>query len=491
MAENRPTTLKKIQAYILSIFGEDQSAFDEQAVSPLQQFAQFWVLVARSFVRNRCPVRASALAYTTLLALVPMLAIVVSVSASLLRDKGSEPIQKVINAVIEKVAPQLDLVSADETTDDGTVGAAGVKSGGEHKGAKEVANKIFEFIGNIRTGTLSATAMVALVFIAISLLSTIEMTLNDIWGVIRGRNWIMRVVQYWAAITLGSIFLALAVGSTGGPYLKVSQQFLSAAPFLGSLLFQFLPVLILTVTFSLFYQLLPNTSVHWKGALTGGLVAALLWQLNSSLNVLYLSEVVRTSKIYGSLGILPVFLIGLYFSWIIFLFGAQVSYSFQNRRAFFLERQADSVNERGREFIALRIMTFVASSFSRGIRPPTAQEIADRLAVPSRLVSKVLEPLHVTKLVVEVTITSAGSARAETAYAPARPLDTISCQNILDAMRAGLGQELETRHDLQRAVVRQHFDEIENAQRHIAAQVTLAQMIEEQQADALSPNSAS
>lgn len=473
----------------MSIFGDDQSAFDELAVTPLQRFAQFWVLVGRSFVRNRCPVRASALAYTTLLALVPMLAIVVSVSASLLKDKGSEPIQKVINTVIEKVAPQLDLVSADETDD--AVDAAGVKVAGDHKGAREVAHKIFEFIGNIRTGTLSATAMIALVFIAISLLSTIEMTLNDIWGVTRGRNWVMRVVQYWAAITLGSIFIALAVGTTGGPYLKITQEFLARAPFLGSLLFQFLPIVILTATFAVFYSLLPNTAVHWKGALAGGLVAALLWQLNSSLNVLYLSQVVRSSKIYGSLGILPVFLIGLYFSWIIFLFGAQVSYSFQNRRAFFLERQAESVNQRGREFVGLRIMTFVAECFSRGLRPPTAQEIANRLAVPSRLVSKIVEPLRATQLLVEVAATSPTGAHAEMAYTPARPLETISCQNILDALRAGIGQELETHHDVQRAVVRGHFDDIENAQNQVAAHVTLAQIIEEQKAGALSPNSVS
>src|SRR5260221_14194786 len=98
MANQRVSRLKKLQAFALGLIGEGESGWrDEASLSRIQKFAQFWFLVGRGFVRNRCPVRASALAYTTLLALVPLLAIGVSVSASLLREKGAEPIKKAID----------------------------------------------------------------------------------------------------------------------------------------------------------------------------------------------------------------------------------------------------------------------------------------------------------------------------------------------------------------------------------------------------------
>src|SRR5204863_2327036 len=134
-------------------------------------------------------------------------------------------------------------------------------------------------------------------------------------------------------------------------------------------------------------QLMPNTKVHWKAALVGGAVAGVLWVANGQANALFASRVVSASKIYGSLSAIPIFLFGLYLSWTILLFGAQVSYAFQNRRAYVQEKQADSVNQRAREFIALRLITFVAQKFHRGEKPPRAGEMADALAVSSRLIT--------------------------------------------------------------------------------------------------------
>src|SRR5439155_14711581 len=115
----------------------------------------------------------------------------------------------------------------------------------------------------------------------------------------------------------------------------------------------------------------PNTKVRWQAALAGGLVGGLLFHLNNLVSVLYVSRVVSNSKIYGSLGLVPVFMIGLYFSWLILLFGAQVSYAFQNRASYLEEKQIENINQRGREFIALRLMTCVGQRFLRGEPPPS------------------------------------------------------------------------------------------------------------------------
>jgi len=120
---------------------------------------------------------------------------------------------------------------------------------------------------------LGATGMVFLIFVAISMISRVEATFNDIWGVTRGRNWLVRVVQYWAAITLGPLLLICAVGLAGGPHLQSTRILVSQMPFIGGLVFRLLPLFLLWLTFALLYKLGPHTNVRFEAALVGGVVA--------------------------------------------------------------------------------------------------------------------------------------------------------------------------------------------------------------------------
>ncbi|MDB6112087.1 MAG: tRNA-processing RNAse, partial [Pedosphaera sp.] len=193
--------------------------------------------------------------------------------------------------------------------------------------------------------------------------------------------------------------------------------------------------------------------------------------LNSVFSVLYVSRVVTSSKIYEGLAMVPVFMVGLYFGWLILLFGAQVAYSYQNRAAYVQEKQAENVNQRGREFIALRLMACVGQRFQHGDRPATVPEISTQLGVPSRLVQQVMQVLMAAKLVVEV-------AGKEIAYAPARPLESVTCHDILLALRAGQGQELATSDDPARTEVFGEFQQILEAERKAASAVTVLMMVD-------------
>jgi membrane protein len=211
---------------------------------------------------------------------------------------------------------------------------------------------------------------------------------------------------------------------------------------------------------------MPNTRVDWRAALVGGFTGGLLFHLNDLVSVLYVSWVVSNSKVYGSLGLVPVFMIGLYFSWLILLFGAQVAYAFQNRKTYLEERQVENVNQRGREFIALRLMTCIGQRFSRGEPPPGIAEISDELSVPSRLVRQVMQTLIAARLACE-------TAGPEVAYLPARTLESITCHDVLLAMRAGQGQELATREEPSRAEVLGEYQRIQEAERLAASSVTM------------------
>jgi membrane protein len=215
---------------------------------------------------------------------------------------------------------------------------------------------------------------------------------------------------------------------------------------------------------------MPNTRVRWSAALAGGFVGGVLWHINSITSVLYVSRWVTNSKIYGSLAAIPVFMAGLYFSWLILLFGAQVAYSFQNRDAYVQDKQADNVNQRGREFIALRLMECIGQRFQRALPPVGIAEIAHALAVPTRLIQQIIEPLQSARLVVEVT-------GDESAFAPARPLENINCHDILLALRAGQGQELATREDHARDGVYGEFARILEAEEHAASAVSVLALV--------------
>ena len=228
--------------------------------------------------------------------------------------------------------------------------------------------------------------------------------------------------------------------------------------------------MLLVVAFTLFYLLMPNTKVHWQAALAGGIVGGVLWHLNNLFGVLYVSRVVTNSKIYGSLGMVPVVMLGLYFSWLILLFGGQVAYAFQNRAAYLQQKLCDNINQRGREFIALRLVTCVGQRFHQGVRPATITEIAAMLTVPTRLVQQIMQVLVTAQLVVEV-------AGGETAYAPARPLETVTCHDVLLALRAGQGQELPTSDEAARTEVYGEFERILEAERQAASSVTVLTMV--------------
>jgi len=482
-------------------------------LSRLERAAHFGVLVGRSFVQNRCPARAAALSYTTLLALIPMLAVVLSVTSSVLKGESEEQIDRFIDRLVASLVPPANAsntpifslgsgywpgeeemilgdsrsaaaatagavpVTAAATNSRPVAGAlASLANAPELRDArKTAAREIRRFIQNTRSGTLGVSGSVALVFLAILMLARIEDTFNDIWGVVRGRSWFLRVVLYWAVITLAPLLLISALALATGPHLEATRSLLTRMPFVGNLVFQFLPVLVLWLAFAGFYALMPNTRVEWTAALAGGLVCAVLWHLNNSFSALYVSRVVTNFKIYGGLGMVPVFMAGLYFSWLFLLLGAQVAYAWQNRSAYLQQKLAERIDQRGREFIALRLMTCVGQYFQSGQPAAPVSEMSASLGVPNRLSLQILRTLQAAGLVMEV-------AGREPAYLPARPLEQISCYDILLAMRATNGQQWPEDEEPATREVLGEFERIQSAERAAAEAVSVRALVERAQA---------
>jgi membrane protein len=473
MADEPVSQFQKLQRQAQALVDDQHVAVAEATrVHPVRRFLHFWVMVGRSYVRNRCPVRASALAYSSLLAMIPMLALVLSVTTSILKAQGEKPIRAFVDRMVETITPSAIANNAGDAPDDAGLAKARAEA---QQARDEAVKKINEFIDRAQTGTIGATGAIALLLVAVSMLARIEATFNDIWGVARGRSWYMRVVLYWAAITLGPVALISALGLTTTAQLgKLTKAtglgFILDHPVVNGLIGHAFPIFMLSLAFAMVYLLLPNTRVRFSAAVVGGLTAGLLWHLNNKLSVVFVSRITSNNAIYGSLGVVPVFMIGMYFGWLILLFGAQVAYAYQNRQAYLQERLAEGVNQRGREFVALRVLTQLARSFHRGEKPPTLTRLTARTGIPTRLASQILQLLVQSRLVVEV-------ADRETGYTPARPLDQITVQDLLTALRTGAGAELATRDDPTRELLRSELAAIQEAERAVAAPITLARLV--------------
>ncbi|MFM2294619.1 MAG: hypothetical protein RLZZ350_1032 [Verrucomicrobiota bacterium] len=441
-----------------------------ESFSRLERFAHFWVQVWGSFVRNRGPVRASALSYSTLLALIPMLAVAMSVSSVFLKSKGEEQVKVFVRQVVEHLVPaapaETNSLLADlefPDTQDTRLTAA----------QDRAADYIHGFIQNTYSGTLGVTGMIFLLLTAILMLTRIEETFNDIWGVTRGRTWFARIVLYWSTITLLPLLLIAGIGLASGAHVQQTRELVGGVAWLDSLLAQLIPIALISVTFALFYKLMPATKVQFRAALVGGALAGTAWHIYNLLGFVLASRAVAASKIYGSLALVPLLMGGLYVVWLTVLFGAQVAYAWQNRAAYLQDRLTENINQRGREFVALRLMTAIARRFQRHEPPATLAELSAELAIPSKLAQQVLSPLLAAHLVSEV-------ANTDHAFVPARPLDTITAHDILHALRATHGHEVVTREEPLREELLGEFARIQLAEKTAAAQITLLALAQRQ-----------
>src|SRR5438552_4127093 len=314
--EKKISKIRKSWAEARSVW--DESALRSQTELPkIDKFAHFCVMVLRSFTRNRCPVRASALAYASLLALIPMLAVVMSITSTFLKKEGEERIDEFIVKLVATLTPPAMLstnvvavptdVSVEagnqrqqegeprpETSNSaagesappdraqgsgltaGKAGASAVPATNQEeqmvKARKEIARSINKFIQNTRSGALGVTGSILLIFVAISMLSRIEDTFNDIWGVSRGRSWFMRIVLYSGVISLMPLLLIVALGLATGSHLESTGQFILTNPFISRLPFHLLPAVVLCFSFGLLSMTMPTTNVPSRAVVVGDLV---------------------------------------------------------------------------------------------------------------------------------------------------------------------------------------------------------------------------
>ena len=168
---------------------------------------------------------------------------------------------------------------------------------------------------------LSAVGAVALIFTSIAMMNLIERVFNRIWRVRAERRWTKRILVYWAIITLGPLLIGVSLTLSGQVFMATSDL-IGDVPVIGALIYTVLSLALTTATFTLLYVAVPNRDVDWYDAAWGGLVAGLAFEVAKRGFAVFITQFPTYSKIYGALAALPLFLLWVYVSWMITLFGA-------------------------------------------------------------------------------------------------------------------------------------------------------------------------
>jgi membrane protein len=384
--------------------------------------------------------RAAALTFSSLLGLGPLVAIAVLVAGFVLDQNDPHLAANSLNKLLRFVAPTIalheeappgglpksDIVTAATLH---TQPAGATEPSAPVELDPEIVSLIDGFIDGSRNSAVGAIGALTLIFIVLQLFTSIESAFNEIWGVRRGRSWFARIAFYWTILTLGAVlFFAAVTGLSAGAFFNT---FAAKIP-LGTELLKFLrylvpslSVVMLVAILTLFYRYIPNTHVYWRAAFIGAVVVALLLVLNNFLAFLYFRRVILARSLYGSLGILPILMIGLYVFWFFVLLGGQVSYAVQNAR--FRNSQAawNSLAESTREQLSLVVLLTICRRFNDCLPPCTTAQLGDMLKVPTQLLNESINRLKRMGLVTSIP-PQPGDNATDYRYQPARPLNRIT-----------------------------------------------------------------
>jgi membrane protein len=260
----------------------------------IQHSLDFLKLLLSRFMSNNSLQNAAAMTYTTLLSLVPLIAVSIAVFS------------------VFPIADQVSLAVQDFVFENFVPASSDV-----------LQSYLDEFSG--KAAKMTGTSFVFLVIVAVMLMASIDQAFNRIWRVKRKRGFMKQFMVYWSVLSLGPILIALSIAVTS--YI-ISLPLLSDSGVLkpaGKLLV-FAPVAVSAVAFMLMYSVIPNRPVPLKHALMGGFVAAILFELSKRGFGFYVTHFPTYEAIYGALATIPIFLVWLYLCWLVTLLGAEFTY---------------------------------------------------------------------------------------------------------------------------------------------------------------------
>ena len=321
------------------------------------------VVAVSDFRDGALSIRATGLVSTTLLSLVPFLAVMFSVLKAFGVHQQIEP---VLDQALEPLGQK----------------------------GEEITTRVIEFVNDLQVGALGAVGVAGLFYTTFSLIDKIEEALNHIWRVRHARPLARKFTDYLSVVLVGPVMVFTAVAAVASAQSHwLVQTLLQIEPLGAAVLWAtaLMPFVLICIGFTFLYKFLPHTQVNLVSAVVGGVVAGVLWQLAGMLFTGFVAGSVRYSAIYSSFAILILFLIWLYVAWLIVLVGAQVAYYHQHPEAYLTRLRWKHNTAAFREYVALNVLVLLIRRHTAGEPPVRTHALSAQLGVPLSAVEDILE----------------------------------------------------------------------------------------------------
>lgn len=402
--EKRKISLKSVLAFLRTGIWRIRRADVSTVTWFLIRALRIILLTFRGFVENKCQLRASSLTFYSLLSIVPVMAMAFGVAKGFGFQQTLEREVGILLSAHTEIAGQI----------------------------MTFANSLLE---NTKGGLVAGFGFAFLVWTVLKVLSNIERSFNEIWGVQESRTWVRKVSDY---LTLMFLLPVLFIVSSTATVIVAGhiQAVMGRVSLLGyfapmiHIFIRLLPLLVIWFMFTLLYIFMPNTHVRIRAALIAGIAAGTAYQVFQFLYVTFQIGVARYNAIYGSFAALPLFLIWLQASWMIVLSGAELSFATQNVDTYEFEPDANLASPAFRKLLALRIVSLVVENFSQGEKPLDEGTITYELGIPIRLLRYILHDLSEAGVITPVRVPQ----EKVHAYMPAFDPEKMTIATVLDSL---------------------------------------------------------
>lgn len=329
-------------------------------------------LTVDRFTKDNVVNKASALTYSTLLAIVPILAILFAIARSF---GFANLIEHQLRGVL----------------------------GGVNETTEVVLQFVDSYLAHAKSGVFVGVGLILLFWTVLNLTTNIENAFNRIWRVSKPRSVYRKVTDYFSMFLLLPILIVLSAGVNifMTTFLKEMEDYMMLAPFLKFLIL-LIPFVLTWGMLTGLYIFMPNTKVKFTPALIAGILAGTFFQI---FQVLYINSqlwVTKYNAIYGSFAAIPLLLLWLQMSWTICLFGVELAYAIQNVHTYSFEKDTRHISRRYRDFVTILILSLITKRFENNEKPYTAEELSKNYRIPIALTQQVLFVLQKIELIHEV-----------------------------------------------------------------------------------------
>jgi len=370
------------------------------------RYLRVFIVAAKQFRGDKCPLRASALTFYSLLSVVPVVAMAFAIA------KGFDLQKHLETQIMEKFSGQEMMIS-------------------------QIIGFSRNMLNNTRGGIIAGVGVVVLLWAVINVLSQIEESFNDIWGVKKARSFGRKFSDYLSIVLIGPLLLIMSSSvtvliATNLTHITRKIALLGVFSPVVRLIIQILPYCFIWILFAFVYIFMPNKKVSFPSGFIAGIAAGTIFVIVQKLYIGFQIGVAKYNAIYGSFAALPLFLVWLQISWLIMLFGAEISFAYQSVDEYEFEPDSKKISPLFRKLLSLQIAHLLVMNFMNGNKPMTVSSICTTLDIPVRLVQDILYDLAGCGILSDAVSENNG----EPAYQPARDINGLSISFILLAMES-------------------------------------------------------